>query len=156
VIASVYKCLAGGILLLIVLVQFSQAQPIIQVRGGNPLMSITTGIPGGQPIPVTNTTTRLDYRRSRITTKITVTSNCPGQKFTLKVLATGVTVGIPAPEVTLSDGMPSTNFITNIPPGSSGILRCTLRYTASATFDQGNSLELGNDVHLVTYTIVAQ
>lgn len=33
---------------------------------------------------------------------------------------------------------------------------CTLRYTASATFEQGHSGEEGVDVHTVTYTLVAQ
>jgi hypothetical protein len=31
-----------------------------------------------------------------------------------------------------------------------------LQYTASATFAQGNSTELNNDVHIVTFTIQSQ
>jgi len=134
----------------------NQAQPLIGIRGGNPLISITSGLAGGQPFPVINATTRLDYRPSAIVTKITVASSCPGQKFGLKVIPTGVTVGIPSPEVILNDGMPAADFITNIPIGPLRRARCTLQYTASASFDQGNSIELGNDVHLVTYTVVAQ
>ena len=133
-----------------------RAQPAVTLRGGNQTITITTGVAGGQPTPVINTTTRMDYRRRLVPTKITVSTICPGQSFTLKVLATGVPVGIPAPEVTLVSGMIATDFITGIPAGTSVRQRCRLRYTASSTFSQGNSTEFGNDVHTVTYTMVAQ
>jgi len=134
----------------------SQAQGPVTIRGGNVAISITTGVPEGQPLPVVNTITSLNYRRSVLPTKITVSSSCPAQKFSLKVLATSVTLGIPSPEVTLVNGMFAADFITNIPPGIPRRERCTLRYTGSATYSQGNSLELGNDTHVVTYTVVAQ
>ncbi len=132
------------------------AQAPITIRGGNPSITITTGVAGGQPTPVVNTAINLDYRRRTVPTKITVGSICPGQSFTLKVLATGVPVGTPAPEVTLTSGMLPADFITNIPAGSSARQRCTLRYTASSTFSQGNSVEFGNDIHVITYTLVTQ
>ena len=89
-------------------------------------------------------------------TKITVSTSCPGQRFTLTVLATNLTYGVAAPQVTLFNGMPATNFVLNIPTGNPVHKTCTHQYTASATFAQGNSAELGNDVHAITYTLVAQ
>jgi hypothetical protein len=87
---------------------------------------------------------------------VTVSTVCPGQSFTLSVLATGVTLGTPAPEVTLVTGMPPMDFITGIVPGFLNQGVATLRYTASSTFQQGHSIDFGNDVHVVTYTLVAQ
>jgi hypothetical protein len=52
--------------------------------------------------------------------------------------------------------MLATNLITNIPAGFFNFATATLNYQASATFAQGNSAELGDDVHTVTYTITAQ
>ena len=131
------------------------AQPIL-INGGNLSMSITTALSGQQPTVVTNTTASLRYRRQTLPTKITVATVCTGQRFGLAVVAINATGGTPAPQVTLTNGMPATNFITGIP--STGALNktCILQYTASARFDQGNSTELGNDVHRVTYTLVSQ
>ena len=131
------------------------AQPI-QITGGNLSMSITTAIAGQQPTSVTNTTASLRYRRQTLPTKITVATTCPGQRFSLAVVATSATGGTPAPQVNLVNGMAATNFITGIPRTGTNIKTCILRYTASARFDQGNSAELGNDVHTVTYTLVSQ
>lgn len=132
-----------------------QAQEIA-VNGGNQTMTITTGSPGAEPLPVVNTSTTLSYKRQSVVAKITVGTNCPGQSFTLKVVAVSPTKGVAAPGVTLTNGMPAADFITDIP--RTGVLNatCTLQYTASALFSQGNSLEEGNDVHTVTYTILAQ
>jgi hypothetical protein len=134
----------------------ASAQFLIRVDGGDQTMTVTTGVPGGALLPVVNTSSTLRYRQWFATTKITVSTVCPGQNFSLSVVATGVPIGTPAPEVPLVNGMFDTDFITDIPPGILRLRRCTLRYTGSAGFDQGNSLELGNDVHNVTYTIVAQ
>ena len=132
-----------------------QAQQL-SVQGGNQVLSVTTALAGQEPASATNTNSSLRYRRQALNAKITVATSCPAQKFTLRTLATGVTVGTAAPEVTLSNGMPATDFITNIPSGAGGFVTSTLQYTASATFAQGNSAEQGNDVHTVTYTLVAQ
>lgn len=129
----------------------------ISIGGGNVVLNITTGLPGQEPTPVTNQATTLTYRRGFLTRKVTVQSNCPGQDFTLKVVAINVTSGTAAPEVTLVNGMLAADFITNIPPSfffQNGT--CTLRYTASATFANGNSAEVGNDVHTITYTLLNQ
>lgn len=133
---------------------FAQA---IDVQGGNPILTISTGIAGGEPTSVTNSTTTIAYQRQGgITTKITVQTLCPGQKFNLQVVAINVTSGTPAPAVALTNGMLAVDFITNIPRRPPINASCTLVYTASSTFAQGNSAELGDDVHTVVYTLIAQ
>ena len=128
----------------------------MNINGGNVVLGITTGLPGLQPLSVTNTATRLTFKRQADITKVTVATSCPGQDFTLTVLATSVTAGTAAPEVTLTNGMLAVDFIRDIPVRPPVNETCTLRYTASATFAQGNSVELGDDVHTVTYTIITQ
>jgi hypothetical protein len=130
---------------------------IILVGGGNQTLNITTGAPGSQPVSVVNITSTLQYWRQNKIDKITVGTSCPGQSFDLAVVATGVTRGVAAPQVTLTDGMLAVDFIRDIPK-SGGWTSATisLQYTASATFAQGNSTEEGNDVHTVTYTLQVQ
>ena len=128
----------------------------LSINGGNISMTITTGQAGLQPLPVTNVATSLRYRRTLRTQKISVSTSCPGQRFNLSVLATSVSSGTAAPEVSLLNGMPSTDVIVNIPLGFFSYATATLNYEASSTFAQGNSAELGNDVHTVTYTLTAQ
>lgn len=126
------------------------------VNGGNITMTITTGAPGSEPIPIMNSTTSLRYRRTLWAQKVTARTSCPGQSFNLTVVASNVTSGTAAPTVNLVNGMLATNLITNIPAGFFNFATATLNYQASATFAQGNSAELGDDVHTVTYTITAQ
>ena len=128
----------------------------ISVVGGNLLLSVTTGTAGAQPVAVTNTTSSLRWRKQNVICKITVAASCPAQRFSLAVLATNLTYGVAAPQVSLFNGMLATNFVLSIPTGNPINKTCTLRYTASATFAQGNSTELGNDVYSITYTLVAQ
>jgi hypothetical protein len=128
----------------------------ISVLGGNPLLSVTTGTAVAQPVAVTNVASSLQWLRQNVITKITVSTSCPGQRFSLAVLATNLAYGVAAPQVTLHNGMLATDFVKSIPTGAPRNKTCTLRYTASATYAQGNSSELGNDVHTVTYTLVAQ
>jgi hypothetical protein len=121
-------------------------------------MSITTAVLGQEPTAVTNNQCTLWWLRQAVVAKITVSTTCSGQRFTLRVLATnlGSGNGTAAPTVMLVSGMPAANFITDIPT-TGGLLKSAVPlYTASATFAQGNSTELGNDVHTVTYTLVAQ
>lgn len=119
-------------------------------------MTINTALPGQQPLPIGNTSTGMLFITGAATRKISVATICPGQHFTLSVLATNPSIGIAAPEVQLTDGMLGLDFITEIPPGLPFLGFSTLQYTASATFEQGNSLELGDDLHTVTYTITDQ
>jgi len=134
---------------------------IIRVLGGNQTLNITTGLAGGQPIPVVNSSSTLRYWRQNTNnyTKVTVRTVCANQSFNLRVLATGVVRGVAAPEVDLLDGMLAVDLITDIqnrlPPNWTRAT-ITLQYTASAIFAQGNSAEMGNDVHTVTYTIQVQ
>jgi len=120
-------------------------------------MNITTGAAGSQPVAVVNVARTLQYWRKAAVAKVTVQTSCPTQAFTLKVLATGVVRGVAAPEVTLINGALAVDFITSIPNAAGWTSSTvTLQYTASATFAQGNSAELGNDVHTVTYTLQVQ
>ncbi|MBI3788916.1 MAG: hypothetical protein HY276_11770 [Ignavibacteriales bacterium] len=139
-----------------VLLTSSHLQAQVIVVSGNKTITVTTAVIGSEPTPVITNST-LSYKRRAKIAKITVGTSCPGQNFTLKVLAVSPTAGTAAPEVTLTDGMLAVNFIINIPSGSTTTWRtASLRYTASSTFAQGNSAELGNDVHTVTYTLVVQ
>ncbi len=133
----------------------SPAQQIL-IRGGDPLLNIATGTPQAGPAPVVNTACSLRWHTLAVVAKITVTTSCPAQHFSLSVLAINVSGAVAAPEVNLLDGMPTADFITNIQTGNPNPRNATLQYTASATYEQGNSVDLGNDVHTVTYTLVAQ
>lgn len=124
----------------------------ISMRGTAPTMNVVTAIAGSEPTPVINTGSSVRYSARAKIAKITVQTACPNQKFTLTVVATGVTRGVAAPAVTLLDAMPATDFITSIPTGWGGSVQPTLRYTASPTFAQGT----GTDTHTVTYTLLAQ
>jgi hypothetical protein len=129
----------------------------LTIGGGNQTLTITTGIPGGQLVDVVNATCTLTYVIPLLPLrnwKITVNSSCPGQNFDLSVVATNVTRGTAAPEVALLSGNPAIDFITGIGPSFWQSYSCRLNYTASATFAQGNSTEVGNDVHTVTYTLL--
>lgn len=130
----------------------------LRVQGGNQLLQITTALPGQEPTVVVNVATSLRYRRQPQMSKITISTNCPGQSFTLRVRAVSVQDGTPAPAVTLTSGMPAADLIRDIPGQAINPpnRRATLEYTASATFDQGNSTELGLDAHVITFTLVAQ
>jgi hypothetical protein len=129
----------------------------ITVKGGNPFIRITGGPPIVEPMVSSNTTCTLQWKRLKNTAKITVSTVCPGQKFTLKVFAINLEDGIAAPEVTLRDGMLAVDFVTTIVRDKNQSYICTLLYTASATYEQGNSSELGgDDVHTVRYTLVEQ
>lgn len=128
----------------------------MRVQGGNITLTISTGIAGGQPAAVTNTATSIRFRRQAVVTKVTVQTSCPVQRFSLSVVATAATGGTAQPEVTLVDGMAPTDLITNVPTSGGANKSATLQYTASATFAQGNSNEVGSDIHTVTYTLVAQ
>jgi len=148
--------LAAGILCLFIVVHQPAIAQDLRIQGTNPTLTITAGNPGGALIPVVNSSSTLRYKQAGVPTKITVQTVCPGQRFYLSVEAIAVGDGTPAPVVTLSNGMLPTDFITNIGAGSKKNFQSDLQYTASASFSQGNSTELGDDIHTVTYTLVAQ
>ena len=128
----------------------------ITVLGGNLLLQIAAPAVPQDPLSVVNTAASLQWARQNVVQKVTVSTSCPGQKFSLKVYALNASEGVAAPEVTLTNGMPDVDFITNCPRMGAKVNTAILRYTASATFSQGNSAEVGTDVHTVTYTIVGQ
>ncbi len=140
---------------LIVFTTTSQAQNL-RVQGGNITLTIASGIAGGEPASVTSTLASLRLRVQTVITKITVATSCPVQRFTLEVEATAATGGTAQPKVTLIDGMAPKDLLTDIPTGNPKNRTATLQYTATATFSQGNSTELGSDIHTVTYTLLAQ
>ncbi len=147
--------LGAAFSLLILSFSVGRAQAI-QLAGGNQTLTIVSGVAGGQPVSVVNTSCSLAYQRQAVLSKITVATTCPGQKFNLSVVATSVTKGTAAPQVSLVNGSPALDLITSIARTGTPSATCTLQYTASATFSQGNSSELGVDVHTITYTIQAQ
>ena len=147
-----YVCIPG----LMFLVHMEVSAQSMRVNGGNVTMTITTGTAGGQLLNVVNTTTSLAYQKQNVLSKITVRTVCLGQSFNLIVAATNVTAGVAAPAVTLMNGSPAIDFIRDIPKTGAKNATCLLQYTASATFAQGNSTELNNDVHTVTFTIQSQ
>jgi hypothetical protein len=147
---------ALGFVFLIEAEAAGQAQPMsLLIRGGNQTATITTGIAGGDLVDVINTSSSLEFDTGNRTRKITVRTSCPGQSFNLSVIATNVTEGVAQPEVVLVNGNPATDLIRDVTRRQNNET-CTLQYTASATFAQGNSTEVGNDVHTVTYTIQSQ
>jgi len=155
---SVRRLLLAGSAAVLSMAFASPAEAQLSLRGtANPTINITTGVAGGSMTSVVNTSSSIRYSRPPVIAKLTVRTSCPSQSFHLSVVATGVTRGVAAPEVDLTDGMLAVDLITSIPrTGVWATATPTLRYTASATFSDGNSAEEGNDVHTVTYTLQAQ
>jgi hypothetical protein len=127
------------------------AKAQMNLGGGNPTLTINSAVAGSDPTSVLNTTTTISYRGQVNVTRITVQTTCPGQKFTLTVVATGVTKGTAQSAVTLVNGAAALNLITNIPTVWGSTVTATLNYTASALFSQGT----GTDTHTVKYTLIA-
>jgi hypothetical protein len=116
------------------------------IAGGNITLTISTATAGSDPDNATNTTCTLAWTTNEASKKITVATSEAAPTFTLRVLATGVSGGTAAAQVTLSTT--ATDFVTGVATTTGG---CTLSYTASATAAQGT----GSDVHTITYTITA-
>jgi hypothetical protein len=117
----------------------------IVVTGGNLLLAINTATAGSEPTEVVDATAGLQWTSNATGKKITVETDIASAEYTLKALATGVTGGAAASEVTISSG--PQDFITGVATttGSS-----TTRYTASATVSDAT----GSEVHTITFTIV--
>ncbi|MGD0337199.1 MAG: hypothetical protein ABSB78_00260 [Bacteroidota bacterium] len=120
-------------------------------------LTITTGSSIAQPSSVPNTTCILTYRPpAGYTYRITVQTNLATPKYTLTVTTTNPTRGTSAGTVSLSDGSTAAkNFITGITRQGTTRFTATLTYVASAKYSQGNTAELGNDSHTVTYTFLS-
>ncbi len=132
--------------------------------GGGPLtLLVQSATAGSEPLDETDNSTEIFWdAHFGVTSKITVGTIVPGQSFHLYVLLNvpsqgGGGQGIAQPEVELNDGMLDTDLFTDIPftlPGRQGF--GTLIYRGAASVAEGNSTVHGDDVHIVTYTILAQ
>jgi hypothetical protein len=148
--------MSAGVFSLSVLIVCIVSAQSIQVHGGDQSLTLSGGTAGGQMLNVVNTGATLSYKRQNKTSKITVRTVCLGQKFNLDVVATHLTAGVAAPAVSLINGSPAIDLIRDIPKTGAKDQTCRMEYTASATFAQGNSVELSNDNHTITFTIQLQ
>lgn len=132
--------------------------------GGGPLsLLVQSATAGSQPTDATDSSTEIYWDANfGLPSKITVSTISPGQSFRLYVRLSvpsqgGGGQGIVQPEVQLQDGMLDMDLLTDIPstlPGRQGF--GTLIYRAAANVAEGNSNEHLDDVHLVTFTFLAQ
>jgi hypothetical protein len=116
----------------------------VAITGGDITLTINSATGGSQPDNATNTACHLSWTTNETLKKITVQSDQAAPAFTLKVLATAISGGTAAPQVTITNV--AQDFVTGV---ATTIGTCTLSYTASATAAQGT----GEDVHVVTYTL---
>lgn len=131
---------------------------MVWIKGGNITLTISTASLNPEEDfqfdEVTNTSCKLFWNLGTIPSrKITVQTDVDSPKFTLKVLAIDLSEnsGKAAGEVTLSTT--AQNFVIDIPWWPGKWLPwgcCTLKYTASATLEQGT----GEDIHTIIYTII--
>jgi hypothetical protein len=119
----------------------------LEITGGNITLTVSTATAGQDPDDATNNACGLQWTTNEATKKITVATDQNAPNFTLKVVASGVSGGTAAAEVTLDDTSDQ-DFVTGI---STTLGSCTVNYTAQATAAQGN----GSVVHTVTYTLTA-
>jgi hypothetical protein len=128
-----------------------QVNPItsVQVSAGTVNLNITNAVAvaGQNTMTVTDQSTSLLWGVNSSSRKVTVRTSLASPQFTLRLLALNPTQGAAAPEVTLSS-IPR-DLLMGI-GRSSGT--CTLQYTGVALASQG----VGNDVHVITFTVQAQ
>ena len=131
--------------------------------GGTIALMVQSASAGSEPTDATDSSTEIYWDANfGLATKITVSTIAPGQSFRLylrlSVPSQGAGgQGIMQPEIQLLDGMFDMDLFTDIPstlPGRQGF--GTLIYRAAATVAEGNSNEHLDDVHLVTFTLLAQ
>ena len=117
----------------------------IAITGGSVTLTINSATAGVDPNNDVDATTGLLWTSNQTGKKATIQSDLAGPNFTLKAVATGVTGGSAASEVTISTT--AQDFITGIATttGSGAI-----QYTAVATSAEGT----GSDIHTITITIV--
>jgi len=117
----------------------------IAIVGGNISMTINTATAGDDPNNDVDATTGLLWTSNETGKKATIQTDLAAPSFTLKAVATGVSGGSAASEVTLTTT--AQDFITGIATTTgSG----TIQYTSVATSAQGT----GSDIHTITITIV--
>ncbi len=156
-----------AILVLLLAVQSSDsasAQQLMFSSGGGPLMlTISTAVAGSQPVGVSDNSTQIFWDADfGVTSKMTVSTSALTQSYRLYILLTVTswasgTMGSPQPEIELIDGMLDTDILRDIPPTAPERQGFgTLRYRAASLVTDGNSVENGDDLHTITFTIVAQ
>lgn len=132
----------------------AQGNNQLLIEGGTVTLIISTATPGAGPVSVQSSASLLKWGQPAAkTSKITVSTSCPGQSFTLTIQAISPTRGVSTGSINLVHLMSSTNLITGISRNSGS---ATLRYTASATVTQGDSVAEGLDTHTITFTLLAQ
>ena len=156
---TVFPWKVGWLLVLTaaVLAPVSQAQTI-SLSGGSRTLTINSAVAGSEPAEVTDNVTVIDWDATALgaTAKITVGTAVPTQAFSLFVtLDVTSGEGTSQGEKELTDGMADADILLDIPTGTP-VGAGTLTYRGKATASQGNSVSQGDDVHTVTYTILAQ
>jgi hypothetical protein len=142
----------------------ADAQQLMFSSGGGPLtLSITSATAGSQPVGVSDNSTEIFWDADfGVTSKMTISTSVISQSFRLYILLTVTswasgTAGTPQPEIELIDSMLDTDILRDIPPATPQRTGFgTLRYRASSLVSDGNSAENGDDLHTITFTIVAQ
>jgi hypothetical protein len=119
----------------------------LALTGGNITLTINAATAGLNPDAEQDVTCGLVWTVTDTSRKITVATNQASFDHTLKVLATSVSGGTAAAEVTLTN-TDAHDLVTGV---AETLGSCTLQYTASATAAQG----MQTVVHTITYTITA-
>jgi len=110
-------------------------------------LTINAATAGSEPTATTDTSRTVSWTTNEASKKITVASGAIFSNSTLKVLATSVSGGSAASQVTLSTT--ATDFVTGV---GSNTGSATLSYEASATAAQGTT---GDSTVTITYTLAA-
>lgn len=86
--------------------------------------------------------------------KISVSTFCPGQRYTLTVEARSAVNGDSEGAVNLVDGMRDTDLVVRVKKRKHGSAQ--LVYATEVLFEQGSTESSQSDIHSVTYTISEQ
>jgi hypothetical protein len=121
----------------------------VRVTGGSINLNISSAnvVAGQNQMSVTDQSTSLLWGTNSSLRKVSVGTSLAAPKYTLKILALSPTQGTAAPEVTLTAS--AQDFLLNIGRSTGS---CTLQYTGIALASQGT----GNDVHVITFTVLSQ
>ena len=121
----------------------------VQVTGGSVSLNINNAnvVAGQDQMTVTDQSTSLLWGTNSSLRKVSVSTSLAAPKFTLTLFALNPTQGTSAPVVTLS--ATAKDVLLNIGRSTGS---CTLQYTGIALASQGT----GNDVHVITFTVLSQ
>jgi hypothetical protein len=128
-----------------------QVNPItvMQMSAGSVTLTITgaDAVAGQELMTASDASTQLLWGTNSSLRKVTASTALAAPVFTVNLVALNPTFGTAAPEFPLSTT--AQDVLLDI-GRSSG--RCTLRYTASVLASQGT----GTELHIITFTVVAQ